>query len=717
MKKILLIFILFIFIFSYQKSAYSNEVKIDKKNRLYGTDLYVSKISSKYGIIDRNGKIIIQPIYNYIEPIFTYKNFLYNNKSYNQEISLDFFTFKKETNNTNLKGLLDKKGKIILNELYEINENNKFENFILYKLNDKFGVINKKGEKILSTKYDEVGNIFPNKVNKKVISFKLENKYGLISENGERVLNAEYDEIGNLFKNENSDYFFTLKNGIYQIRSKVNFSIIKELNNISFFIKEDNENLVINKPIYKNYFFTKINNIWYAVNEKLELINKLDFYNNNYNKIYKIIEKNKNENLTTYKNIDRAILLKNNFNIDKISNFKGNYASFISKELLVLHNNKKEVILSDYYDFIERFYFEEDYNPYSGWVVYDDNEYDPDEILKNIDYEDCNREEIKNGRILIKKNNKYILLNTLGIDISSEIDDIQGYFAKIKRKWYKFDRNFLLKYVDYDEIKSIRNEVYLVKKKNKFGYIDNNNNVLTKIAFDELKTYNKYLLGAKINNKWGLVDKNSSFILQPKFDNIEKLKSGVFSVKLNNKYGIFDKKFKFILKPQFDSINYNKKINTDYYFFITKINDKKGILDKNYKVVLKNEFKEIEELESYTDDSIILLVKDKNNKYGVFNYIEQKFITRPIFDKIKLFNNSSFYIEKNKKWGLMDKTGKILFKPTCDVIETTNKTKNKRVTLIESQVIRERFLYDKNDIDCIINNKKQLFDKNWHILK
>ena len=63
------------------------------------------------------------------------------------------------------------------------------------------------------------------------------------------------------------------------------------------------------------------------------------------------------------------------------------------------------------------------------------------------------------------------------------------------------------------------NKLFAIKKDNKWGFIDTNNDVKVECIYDKVTDFNKYgFAGIKLNEKWGVIDENGNIIMQPTYE-------------------------------------------------------------------------------------------------------------------------------------------------------------------------------------------------------
>ena len=343
--------------------------------------------NEKFGIIDREGNIVIEAKYrNIIIPnpekdIFICyndeKSVVLNSKNetifdeYNkvEPIKLkniaSILCYEKSVlkyEKDGKYGLISFDGKQIIKNLYDSIENlQATEGKMLVKKDNKYGIINLNGATIIDTKYDKIAtdNYYSEK-NKYVESgFIVSNttndgyRYGYIDYKGNNILNVEYNNIYRITK-EKDTYLIASKNGQYGLY-KANKQLIKpEYQSISY---TDNGCVIIEKngqygianlkgEIKVNPKYSEIEDkgmYLYAINSNSSDVydvqgNKQDFSSN------KTIYKTENDNYRI------ATIINNDIEYYGIENKDGKelvstnykYLEYIYKDFFIAENDEEK---------------------------------------------------------------------------------------------------------------------------------------------------------------------------------------------------------------------------------------------------------------------------------------------------------------------------------------------------------------------------------------
>ena len=126
-------------------------------------------------------------------------------------------------------------------------------------------------------------------------------------------------------------------------------------------------------------------------------------------------------------------------------------------------------------------------------------------------------------------------------------------------------------------------------------------------------------------NKFGFIDDIGKEILAPIYDHAENFKYGVSVIRKKNLYGF---------------VNTNGDIADPQFY----------------------------DIKNYSNDNLII-VQVKNGKYGYVDKTTLKFKIDPIFDECFPFDEDFAKVMINKKYGFINRSGKIVIKPKYDYAE------------------------------------------------
>ena len=174
------------------------------------------------------------------------------------------------------------------------------------------------------------------------------------------------------------------------------------------------------------------------------------------------------------------------------------------------------------------------------------------------------------------------------------------------------------------------------------------------------------------NGLYGLKDDDGKIITESKYKKIIKTENvdNMFIVNDDNKFGIINSSGKEVVKEEYDNI-----INDGYAYDSTKIGYilslKKddgyyyGYVDYKGKILYDCEYEEVIRVLEYNGEDIYLILRQtgrcgvaKNNKLVIDMKYQDIFYNDAI---------DRFIVEKNGKYGILDRDGKELIKPNHEM--------------------------------------------------
>lgn len=426
-------------------------------SNLVSTRYFLFNKDNKWGVIDNNAKIVIEPTYEDAIVIPDNKKDIFI-CTYNADC--DKGTYDTKVLNAKGKEIYTEYDKVLALENYDENKNLWYEeNVLLVEKNGKFGLINFAGEKILDTNFD---NIYTLKGTKNSLITEKDGKKGLADHIGQVVIENKYDEIKSLGKDtktyivkENNKY------GIYGIFD-CKYQDIEAINNKNIYVvKEDNKLKVINKQ-EKEVFSEKFDSIETIKDDVI---------------VYK------------YKNKYCAYDLENSKKISKTY-----------KELKYTSNDLLIAKSSDSYGIIDikgKTKFKQEYsniNYYEDVNIYELEEKNSDlNIILNSDLEEIakgiiNEVNYEKSYIKVWTEEGYIYYNLKGEKIASK--DILT-----------------------------DNNLFLSKQNGKYGFIDKEGNVVVDYIYDDAREQNEFgYISVKKGGLWGSLNKAGQVLADTKYN-------------------------------------------------------------------------------------------------------------------------------------------------------------------------------------------------------
>ena len=552
---------------AFAAKQFTSKKKIVAK-QITNYNYFISMVDEKAGVIDKAGKAIIEPEYDYIQipnpekPVFIC---LYD---YNTDES----EYSSKVLDGNGKEILTKYNKIQAIPNNNTSISNLYQTEILqYKENSKCGIITISGNKITDAKYESIETL---EYKDDVLKVKQDGKYGLIDLNGNEILKCDYNSIStdgyyNLdSKYDKAGYIVTIRTDEGYRYGYVNNNGKPTLDTIYTNIKriteiKDDDNVYL--LTYKNGKAGMMKNGQTVIGNEDE---NIDFDGTS---SILSIQKNAKQGIFDLKGKEILPIV-----YDSIS-FAGKYINatkdgsflvFDGSGTLQAENSYKSMVPVDngkYNITIDR------NNKYgiidSNKTVLVENDYSYIEYTFD-DYFIVSKNG-KSGLVSCKNNfnivipiEKSIIQNIKGTNVIQTINSDENlteiYNRNIEKVLSKKDARIYIQdsyieiatansiqYLDFDgkekDAKDIfSNNIIAKEKDGKWGYVDRNGNTVVNFKYEMATNINKYGFGAiKENGKWGSIDAGGNIVKEPTYeiDDLEPQFIGEYYM-VNNIYQI-----------------------------------------------------------------------------------------------------------------------------------------------------------------------------------
>ncbi len=509
--------------------------EIDKADVEY----YVLEKNDKYGVINKNGDIVIEAQYDGIKiPNPTTDLFICiddinngewkaidktNTQKWTNLNSIDAISIRATTSlvpyeKTVLKykegnsyGIMDFEGNKITDAIYEDIKNVDYkEGYLKVKEQGLYGVINIKGKKILNSEYDEISSDgYYNEKTKYqdagfILRIKTDNgyKYGYAKSNGQKVLDTEYSELNRLTQIEgsNSLYFIASLNGKYGLLKNSNEILKTEYRTINF--DSNNKIFIAEKDSAFGVFDIDGKTIVPMDYDSIAIGGE---YINAYKGENTVIFDTKGNNIQTENSSKEKVSEEYSIIIDKDNNYN-------------IVDKNDNILLQDKYSYIE--YFMNDLfiatnSTKTGLIRANGQVVIPLEYstIQNID-----------GVNLLQatslETNKTFIINSEGkmnegLENSSFVKN-ENYVKLISNtdvKYYTLDGNEITYKELYPE-----NTLYAIKQNDKWGFKDKDGKIKVNCEYDFVSEQNGNYVGVKKDGKWGVLDLNGNVVKEPSYE-------------------------------------------------------------------------------------------------------------------------------------------------------------------------------------------------------
>ncbi len=421
-------------------------------------------------------------------------------------------------------GIIDQEGKTVIEPSYQemiVIPNKTKDVFIcMYDINEATGeyqtkAINSKNEEIF-TEYEQIealenidqnGNMW---FEESILKTKKDGKFGLIDLNGKEILKNEYDEIKVLDGISNSilvkkDGKVGLVNGTGSVIAETKYNEIKNLG-----------------ETYKEGYITVDENNKYGLisaTKKQILENKYENISQVYLQDYYLVTENGEKKLI---NSSGETILKDGFDDIKSKTTRGfifvknNSYGEISLDNQVLINAKYQELK----EVEEQIYIAKQGDKYG--II------DATETIK-VPFEYTSITYNEKAKLYLAENSEYktsIIDSSFETKINgilSEMNEEQEYIRMRIGDEYKY---YNFKCVEKSNTEILKdNDIFLSKKDNKYGYVNKKGDIVVDYIYDDATEQNEYGFAAvKKDGVWGSIGKDGNQIIEPKYNLENNLK-------------------------------------------------------------------------------------------------------------------------------------------------------------------------------------------------
>lgn len=501
---ILICFIIFVIVIFFAGSKFFSKKNEQARDyellKVSEYNYYPLKVNGKYGVIKKDGAVIIEPMYDEVQipnqdnDIFILKeNGFY--KVFNERKERIFTNFGEVSA---IQGT-DSLGDSVFNSTV-----------LKYCENNKYGILDFEGKKITEAIYDEMSSL-TDKYGE--ILIKENGKYGVLNVKGVYLVHSKYDYIKGdaYFINEN------YKNSGYIVGKRTN-------QGMRYGYIDKNEKEILKLEQESLYRVTEIN---------LDDVYLVASQNGRY-ALYK-----NNNNLTGYKYID--VFYNNGTNSFTVQKNKSYGLINVSGEIVIPEEYEELIVVGIYakahkgdkdytYDLngnlVENSKFVSLQETTTGKFyisIDEDYKYGIADKEKNVvieneyDYID----EIQSTGLLIATSGKNITIYSAG---AKEIVSVKNANLEMVGDYIEVTTSDEFYYLSKDGKKVnnktvyIENNIYASKSGKKWGFVDLKDNSVIPYIYDEVTEINEFgFAGIKKNGKWGVINKDAEVILEPTY--------------------------------------------------------------------------------------------------------------------------------------------------------------------------------------------------------
>ncbi|MBQ3414070.1 MAG: WG repeat-containing protein [Clostridia bacterium] len=440
--------------------------KDNTKGKISSESYFTIYKNEKYGVINSNGDVIVDPAYKELIIIPNNKKDVF---ICTYDVDYDSGVYKTKALNSKNEEIFTEYSNIEALANNDINNNIWYEdNCLKVQKDGKYGLINLDGKVLLEPQYEDIAALDGVKNSLKI---KKDGKIGIADKDGKIIIEPKYLDITNLGKDNKSGFIVKDQNEKYGVidysANKVLESKYNSVEKISgdnlYVVKEDGKTKVIKQD-------------------------GTDYITEGFDKIKTILSSAK----------DGVIFSKD-----------GKYG--------VMKENNEIVIEPVYEDLIKA--------QNTTLIAKKDGKYGVIDFSRNqkilFDYTSIKYDEVAD--IFITENSSYIntIINSVyetklsGILI--KIDTEKGYMKLRVGDEYKYF-NFKFEEKPVTDI-LVSNTLFLSKKDGKYGFVDKNGKVVVDYIYDDATDQNSSgFCAVKKDGKWGSIDIKGKVIQEPTYN-------------------------------------------------------------------------------------------------------------------------------------------------------------------------------------------------------
>ncbi len=548
-KKVILLvgtIVIIIAIATFLTIYFSNRAKyIYEIEKVTDINYNLIKENNRYGVIDREGNVLVEPNYDVIQipnpskPVFVCMS-----------------NYSTETQEYETKVLNDKKEQILTG--YETvqaipaettADGIPFEKTVLkYKKDGKYGLISIEGKEITKPEYEDISAV---KYKEGLLQVKKDGKTGIININGKEVIKAEYDTIAaDNYYNINTKYEKTgfivskVEEDGYRY-GYINYKGEKVLNTEFTEIErvteiEDDENIYLiaykdgqagllkNAKQILDYSYEEItynltNNVFLVQRNGKQGIANIDgkikidtkYTNISFGGIYLNVEEEGNK---------KVIDINGNEVTDgyiyKMMTQDGTHSIVYGEdEIYKIIDNSGNVVVDNDYTYIEEIA---------------DNKYIVANYNNNgiIDLTGKTLIELKYSSIFELENTELLQANISSTNSISLINKNMETIATMDEAGVEVEESYIRlysktgsRYFDYTgkelSVNQVfpNNAIYAKQEDGKWGFVDKDGNAKVEIDYDMVTELNEYgFAGIKKDDKWGVINEEGEIVQEPQYE-------------------------------------------------------------------------------------------------------------------------------------------------------------------------------------------------------
>ena len=440
--------------------------KGNSKGKISSESYYTIYENEKYGVINSNGDIIVDPAYKELIIIPNSKNDVF---ICTYDVDYSSGTYKTKALDSKNEEIFTEYSKVEAIQNNDKNNNIWYEDSVLKVQKDgKYGLINLTGKVLLDMQYDEIEAL---EGIKNSLIIKKDGKLGIVDKDGKIIVEPKYLDITNLGKDNKSGFIIKDTNEKY--------GVIDYSSNVVLESKYDSIEKVSGSSLYV---------VKEAGKTKVVKQNGTDYITDGFDTIKEIL-----------KNSSNGVIFAKD----------GKYGVMKENNQIVIEPTYEDLSQAQDTTLIAK------KNGKYGVIDFSANQ----KIL--FDYKSIKYDEIAD--IFITENDSLIntVINSVyesklsGILV--KMDTEKGYMKLRVGEDYKY-YNFKFEEKAVTDI-LVSNTLFLSKKDGKYGFVDKNGKVVVDYIYDDATDQNSSgFCAVKKDGKWGSIDIKGNVCQEPKYN-------------------------------------------------------------------------------------------------------------------------------------------------------------------------------------------------------
>jgi hypothetical protein len=164
----------------------------------------------------------------------------------------------------------------------------------------------------------------------------------------------------------------------------------------------------------------------------------------------------------------------------------------------------------------------------------------------------------------VKRDDRYGFVDSRGrLRIANRYENIKDFdenlaAIKIRGKWgfINHNDNIAIQPV-YEDVTSFHNGYALAKQKGLYGLINNTGKVILPMRYDTILMLTESRFKIRQNSFWGIADGHGNTVINSKFDEITDLRNGLFITQRDGKFGVLNAQGMSVIPQQYDLLTYD----------------------------------------------------------------------------------------------------------------------------------------------------------------